>query len=127
MSIDQGQMTCPVGCLVCGHQYWATEYHSGQCCGASICDEGAWRYTQLQMGNWYEAETKWKEQVTVWLAAEENWTSVVQVAQRKKEADAALREELRSKGRVRVRHVTREDQREASPHNQRAVAPRRSR
>ena len=122
--IDQGRMTCPVGCLPCGYTYWSTKQHSSDCCGAQICDEGAWRYTQLQMGNWYEAETLWLEQVAAWINAEELWNSAAQVARRKTLADAELRERLRSTERVRVRHVTREDQQEASPHVQRALAKR---
>jgi hypothetical protein len=97
------------------------------CCGASICDEGAWRYTKLQMGNWYQAETKWQENVAAWLTAEEEYESEAAVTYRKKEADAKLREELRSKERTRVRHVTREDQQEASPHVTRVIAKQRSR
>jgi hypothetical protein len=109
-------MCCPVGCLPCGHTYWRTGQHDYGCCGATICNVQAWEYTQLQMGNWFSEETKWKERVEQWLEAEQEFNSAAAKAAR----DDELRERLRSKEKVRVRHVTREDQHTVDPVHQRA-------
>lgn len=105
-------IACDRGCFVCGPE-GQQQGHPYGCCGSKTCDQSAWHN---QIERWVIAEEKFN--YTLWLkvekATQEEWCA----------AEAAFREELRSKPKVQQRVVP---QSPNSPARQRELAADRRR